>query len=155
MHPSLLSRSMVKDLLAQACQNKENDQQVVPMVFLANNARNLRVIPLPDLAANVDVKRNQFTTLGKQFPDTTEAVFICETWFVRADTTVDAFKVMPSEHPCRQEAIILAGRNRSNTQCVGIVKPFFMIGQELFWLPSVLSTTPGAAPSPLDHIFAP
>jgi len=36
MHPSLLSQSMVKDLLAQACQNKENDQQVVPMVFLAN-----------------------------------------------------------------------------------------------------------------------
>lgn len=125
------------------------------MVFLANNAKNLRVLPLPDLATDADVRRSQFSALGKQFPDTTEAVFICETWFVRADTTVDAFKVMPSEHPCRQEAIILAGRNRSNTQCVGIVKPFFMIEQEFFWRPPVMSVTPGTAPCPLDHIFAP
>jgi hypothetical protein len=50
MHPSLLTLSMVNDLLAQACQNKENNQQVMPIVFLANGTKDLRILPLRDLA---------------------------------------------------------------------------------------------------------
>ena len=155
MHPSLLTHSMVNDLLARACQNKEKDQQVEPMLFLVNDSKDLRILPLLDLAADADARRAQFYALGRQFPDTREAVFICETWFVTADRTVDAFKVAPSDHPSRQEAIILAGRNRSNTQSIAIVKPFFMIEQDLFWLTSIRSTTPGSTPSPIDLIFAP
>lgn len=155
MHRSLLTQSHVNALLAQACQNKENDQQLMPVVFLANGTKDLRILPLPDLAADADDRRAQFYAIGKKYPDTTEAVFICETWFVNALKTADAFKVMPSEHPGRQEAVVLSGRNRSSTNSLCILQGFDHADTGISWQPPQVFTNPEFPLGPIDLIFAP
>jgi hypothetical protein len=149
MHPSLLTQSRVNDLLAQACQNKENDQQVEPMLFLASGTNDLRILPLLDLAADALAKRAQMYAIGRQFPDTTEAVFICESWIAPPS------RVAPSEHPGRQEAIILVGRNRDNTKGVFAKQVFTTKNNRINWQEPDITTKPGSAEGLVDLIFAP
>ena len=149
MHPSVLTHSMVNNLLAQACQNKENEPQVMPMLFLANGTKDLKILPLPDLADDAFERRAQFYALGRQFPDTIEAVFICESWLAAADSTV-----APSEHPNRQEAIMITGRNRDNTKGVFATQVFTTQDNRIIWQAPDITIKPGIAEGLVDLIFA-
>ena len=149
MHPSLLTQSRVNDLLAQACQNKEHDQQLMPIVFLANGTTDLKILPLPDLAADALERRAQFYALGRKFADTTEAVFICESWIAPHQG------VAPSEHPGREEAIVLVGRNRDNTNSVFAKQVFTTDGKRISWQAPDITIKPGIAEGIVDLIFAP
>lgn len=155
MHRSIVTRTMINDLLTTARQQKEKYQELMPVLLSTNNMGKGSMLPLPDLAADAEARRNQFLVLGKLFPDIVEAVFVCETWFVAADTTVDAFKVMPSQHPSRQEAIMITGRNRSNTKCVLALQPFSKNGKDISWQSPQVFTKPGCAQGPIDLLFAP
>jgi len=53
-----------------------------------------------------------------------EAVLLCETWMVNAQEVPDATKYMPSQHPCRYEAIVLMGRNADKTRSVSVIQKF-------------------------------
>lgn len=149
MHPSLLTQSRVNDLLAQACQNKENDQQLMPVVFLANGTKDLRILPLPDLAADADARRAQFYAIGKKYSDTSEAVFICESWVAPPQG------VAPSEHPGREEALMLSGRNQINTKRLFILQRFEHTDTGISWQSPQVFSNPEFSLGPLDLIFAP
>lgn len=149
MQRSLFTQLRVNGLLAQACQNKERDQRVMPMLFLANGTKNLRILPLPDLAADADARRAQMYAIGRQFPDTTEAVFICESWISAPS------RVAPSEHPGRQEAVIITGRNRDNTKSVFAKQVFITEDTRIIWQEPDITIKPGSAEGLVDLIFAP
>ena len=148
MHSSLLTHAMVNDLLAQACQNKENDQQVEPMVFLVSGTNDLKVLPL-NLAADGFERRAQFYALGRQFPSTREAVFVCESWIAAPS------RVAPSEHPGRQEAVIITGRNRDNTKGVFAKQVFTTQDNRIIWQAPNITIKPDIAEGLVDLIFAP
>lgn len=155
MQRSLLNQSEVNLLLAGARQYKEANQQVMPVVLLADNRQRVRIVPLPDLAGDADARREQLRALGKQYPETAEALFIGESWFVAVKETADALKVAPSQHPSRQEAVFLWGRNRANSKRVSVLQPFTHTQEGIRWRkPQVFSKT-GALPNAVDLIFAP
>lgn len=149
MHRSLLTQTHIDKLLARVCQNKEDDRQLMPVVFLANGTKDLRILPLPDLAADAGARRAQFYALGKQFPDTSEAVFICESWIA------PPHGVAPSEHPGRQEALMLSGRNRDNTKGVFAKQVFTTDGERINWQAPAITLKRGSAEGIVDLIFAP
>jgi len=155
MQRSLLTRSMVEDLLRTARRLKEEQQQLMPLLLYTNSTGKGNLLPLPDLAADAEGRRAQFFALGKRLPDVTEAVYICEAWFLVPDRTADAFKVAPREHPCRQEAIIISGRNRTNSKSVFAIQPFSQKGKRISWQSPQISTEPGCTEGLIDPLFAP
>jgi hypothetical protein len=112
-------------------------------------AKNLNVVPLPDFSDDALEKRALFYVLGRQFPDITEAVFIFESWIAPPS------RVAPSEHPGREEAIILVGRNRDNTKGVFAKQVFTTEGKHIIWQEPDFITKPGSAEGLIDLIFAP
>ena len=72
-------------------------------------------------------KRAYFEFLGKSIRFSghaiKEAVLLAETWIVMA-AEKDSLTVSPSQHPQRQEAITLTGRNARNTNSVFAIQPF-------------------------------
>lgn len=52
-----------------------------------------------------------------------EAVLIVETWIVKT-TYPDWDKLAPSEHPAREEAIVIVGRNEDKSCSIIAMQPF-------------------------------
>lgn len=150
MYRSLLTQSTVKDLLAIACQQKEQDGQVMPAVLLLENRVHLRVLELPDLADDALVRRAQFHALGKQFPRSCEAVFVAESWLAPADSPG-----APIDHPNRQEAIMISGRNRDNTRGMFVTQVFTTQDDRIIWQEPHIAIKPGIVEGIVDCIFAP
>jgi hypothetical protein len=149
MKRSVLARSMVNNLLAEARQQKEYLQQVMPVILLVDNGQ-LRVLKLPDLAADATARYAQFHAIGTQFSGCTEAVFVGESWIAAAGSTV-----APSEHPGRQEAVIITGRNRDNTRGVFATQVFTTENDRIIWQKPNITIKPGIAEGIVDLIFAP
>lgn len=78
-----------------------------------------------------------------------EAVFICESWIA------PPHGVAPSEHPGREEAIILVGRNRDNTKGVFAKQVFTTHDNHISWQAPDITLKPGSAQGVVDLIFAP
>ena len=155
MQRSLLNQSEVNLLLAGARQYKEANQQVMPVVLLADSGQCVRIVPLPDLAGDADARREQFRAIGQQYPETDEALFIGESWFVAVKETAGALRVAPSQHPNRQEAVFLWGRNRANNKRVYIVQPFTHTREGIRWHKLQVFKKTGPLPNAVDLIFAP
>jgi hypothetical protein len=149
MHRSLLTPPLVNVLLAQARKNKETDGQVMPVVLLANRTRHLTTVELPDLAADADARRAQFYAIGRQFLDTIEAVFVCESWIAPPSS------VAPCEHPGREEAIIPVGHNRDRTKGMFARQVFSKKNNRIMWQQPNIIVRPGCAQGLLDLVFAP
>ena len=148
MNHSLLTRPMIVDVLATACQQKEQLQQVLPGVLTLDTHGQKTFIALPDLADAL-TKRVQMYGIGRKFPDITEAVFIAESWIA------PSLGVAPSEHPGREEAIVLVGRNRDNTNGVFAKQVFTTDGKRISWQAPDITIKPGIAEGIVDLIFAP
>lgn len=76
-------------------------------------------------------------------------MFICESWISAPS------RVAPSEHPGRQEAIIITGRNRDNTKGVFAKQVFTVEDNRIIWQAPDTIIKPGSAEGLLDLIFAP
>ncbi len=105
---------MVESVLETAQQNLAEDGSLAPALFLDVGREAYVVTPLrlPELTGE---KQAYFTALGrslaKQGMAVKAALFLSETWFVNAQTMPGALTVPPSQHPGRQEAIMVTGRD--------------------------------------------
>lgn len=122
-----LGKATLLDLLKDARRNLEKFGTLQPMLFLdlVIGERASCPIAMPDNSA---VKYRMFQAIGNQVREQKgaikDAVLLSETWIVMAKEAPDATKYMPSQHPCRQEAIVLVGRNADKTRSALVIQTF-------------------------------
>jgi hypothetical protein len=127
MSQSILEKVFTNSILATARGNLEKHGTLLSVLFLNTGAPELGLIAL-DLPNTAEKRQAYFTRLGLRFlilgQRLREAIMLSETWFVSAQEAPAAFKFPPSQHPSRQEAIVLVGRNAKQTRTTFVVQPF-------------------------------
>jgi len=127
MTHSILEQSFMAALLKKARTNVEQDGQLAPMLFVEPLMGDLLILGL-DSSHPSEEKQAYFTQVGRylrtQGTLIQAAVFLAETWFVMATEAPAALRIPPSQHPSRQEAIVLIGRNADNTRTSSVILPF-------------------------------
>lgn len=113
-------------LLTGARKNIEEAGSLHPMLLLEMEAERF-MIPI-EMADDSREKYQMFHALGEKmrlkYGLIQNAAVITESWIVMAKEAPDATKYMPSQHPCRQEAIVLIGRNADKTQSAIVIQTF-------------------------------
>lgn len=155
MPHSLLTQAKVNEVLARAYQLKQRDQVVPPIVLLATNTGKERILPLPEFSADALARQAQFQAIGQKYPDTAEALFVCDTWMVIMGNAVGELDVPPSQHPNRQETLLVVGRNRDKTKTIVVNQIYTPAGKRFIWQTSEISTEPGSLEGLVDFIFDP
>jgi hypothetical protein len=123
----ILGRAMLLDLLKDARKTLEEDSTLQPILFIELSIGKGIICPLvmPDNSAG---KYRMFQVIGNHVREQKgaikAAVLLTETWIVMAKEAPDATKYMPSQHPCRQEAIVLVGRNADKTRSAIVIQTF-------------------------------
>lgn len=124
---TILGKATLLDLLKDARKNLEKNNTLQPMLFIELSIGKGIICPLemPDDSA---VKYRMFQAIGNDIREKKgaikDAVLLSETWIVMAKEAPDATKYMPSQHPCRQEAIVLVGRNADKTRSALVIQTF-------------------------------
>ena len=160
---SLLSRSIGESFLQTARQNLEKYGSLVSILFITFASGKRIEIPL-QLPATTEDKETYFVSIGGAMASLNEviveAVLLSEGWVVNAQQAPASHKLPPSQHPSRQEAITLIGRNAAGTRHTCAVQPFHrQPSGQFIWnvLTIALYDEPvargGRAVGLLDHLF--
>jgi hypothetical protein len=125
---SILAREFVDRILWGAQENLSKDGALAPVLFVRFQSREGAIAPL-SLPATTEEKEAYFAALGLSFRQTgrtiREALFLSETWYVAAEEGSPLnLDIAPSQHPSRQEAITLVGRNAERTRHTMLVQTF-------------------------------
>lgn len=124
---SLLSRSVGESFLQTARQNLEKHGSLVSMLFITFASGKRIEIPLR-LPATTEDKEAYFVSIGLAMASLNEviaeAILLSEGWVVNARQAPASHKLPLSQHPSRQEAITLIGRNAAGTRHTCAVQPF-------------------------------
>lgn len=126
----LLSKEFIDAVLNNMRGNLERDGYIHPMLLIypfALSDVDVTMVPLK-LPDDSQKQAQYFKSIGHRLLRTgcipTEAIFLSESWYVNNQTAPAARRMLPHEHPTRQEAIIIAGRNAYNTRSSSVVQPF-------------------------------
>jgi hypothetical protein len=123
----LLEKATLLTLLGDGRREIEGTGSLQPLLFVElNNGEGLTSsLKMPD---DAETKYRMFHLIGNDIREQKgtikDAVLLCETWIVMANEAPDATKYMPSQHPCRQEAIVLIGRNADKTRSAIVIQTF-------------------------------
>jgi len=97
-------------------------------VLFVQFGNNERMVVQVELASTGDRKQAQMAALGKSLrqtgKDISEAVLVSEGWLVTAQEGKCLLDVPPSQHPDRQEAIVLIGRDAAGGRVSSVIQPF-------------------------------
>lgn len=128
---SLLLETSIDHTLALARQMVESQGSATPMLYLQTSAQEVKGIPLelPDSWAEkcgffVSIGHTLHEDLSKHNQWLTEALLVVECWYVDGQKAPDIHAVPPSQHPCREEAIIAVAVNAKRTRKSLAVQPF-------------------------------
>jgi hypothetical protein len=124
---NLLKEATLLDLLNKERSTLELNGAIQPMLYMELSIHKWIICPL-EMPDNSVEKYRMFQTIGNDVREQDgaikNAVLCCETWIVMAKEAPDATKYMPSQHPCRQEAIVLVGRNADKTRSALVIQTF-------------------------------
>lgn len=127
MTQSILEQAFIDSILSTARMNVERDEHLDPVLFLHLGGQKVEILPLV-YPQSSQAKQAYFAQLGAHLYTAgkliEEAVFLAETWIVLATKAPAAFAVQPSQHPSRQEAIVVVGRDAFNARQTFVVQPF-------------------------------
>lgn len=162
--PSILTQAVIEPLLKTARQNLVRDGFLIPLLLVDLAAVAPVIVPL-DLPTTSEQKQRYFRQLGVQLGrgghSLQAAVMLSESWFVNAQQAPAVSRFSPSRHPCRQEAIVIMGRNADNTRVTQVITPFVRAeNKQLVWGTSpiaVYDEPVKAAGKPiglLDYLFS-
>lgn len=134
-------------------------QDLVPTLLVKTDAGEQYSCLLPNLPGTPEEKRHFFVSLGARLRHdgdiVKEAVFVFEAWYVNSQKFPDSLEMRPSEHPGRQEALVLTGRNADNTQSAYAIQPFAREENgKPVWQAVMLHTGKQAGAGLLDWFFA-
>lgn len=162
---SLLAKPIIDGMLAKAKRNRQKDGYVVSVLFAKLvNGQGL----MTELGTLLDTddpqqRRTSMARLGRQlrgdYGEIKEAVMIFESWCV-SGREPGAMRIAPSQHPARQEAICIYGRNAGNTRRTVVLQPFTLDAENrLVWKELLIADynrlqadQPGP-PGLLDYLF--
>jgi hypothetical protein len=161
--PSLLAKGVLEPMLNTARKNLARDGFLMPVLFVAVPDSRHGIVPLA-LPQTAEQKQRYFAHLGFLFrrsgQTVSAAAMLSESWFVNPQTAPAALKLMPSQHPCRQEAVVLIGRNAGNTRSTHVVQPFArdrhnrpVWGKDLIAVYNEPVQTAGKSLGLLDYLF--
>jgi hypothetical protein len=124
---SILDRTFMDAILATAKRNLEHDGRLCPVLFVQFD-EGAPVGCLLDLPATVEGKRACLASVGwsmrREGKVVREALLLAEGWFVKVQTGTIDLMMRPSQHPLRQEAITIMGRDASGTRTSTVVQAF-------------------------------
>ena len=130
---SMLGKEYIERLLAIAKTNLKRDGRLAPVLFFKFTGGE-RTTCLPDLPEGSAERQACFADLGASLhragKTICEAVFLAEGWFVDVKKTGAALTVAPSQHPQRQEAIVIIGRDASGERLSSVIQPFTRRGED-------------------------
>ena len=124
---TLFQRESLLEILQEGRKNLETDGSLYPMLFieLSNGKGFISPLEIPD---DTVMKYRMFQAIGKKIHSEQgaikDAMLLTETWIVETKEAPDATKYMPSQHPCRKEAIVLVGRNADKTRSAIVIQTF-------------------------------
>ena len=118
-----------------------------------------------NLEGDADAKAVQLLTIGAGLYarglTPSEALLVSESWIVNAQKAPAAMQFAPSQHPARQEAIVIVGRSADNRRYSQVIQPFMRDkANRPVWQPRFLATydeprTAQDGPTGvLDYLFA-
>ncbi|MEZ4678234.1 MAG: hypothetical protein R2932_28870 [Caldilineaceae bacterium] len=124
---SLLTREHLQSILNIEKGFLSNGESCVPKVLVMLHSGETGIVTIPELGSDSNEKRLMFNALGQKLRaekgSIKEAVFIAESWMVNASAP-DSNKYAPSEHPAREEAIVVVGRNEDKSYSLIAIQPF-------------------------------
>ncbi len=124
---SILDSEFLVRLFVVAKCNLEKDGRLYPVLFVVSRDGRLGTMLL-HFPKDSSEKRAYMSKLGehlrKEAGEIMEAVMLVEGWFVDARTAPSALKYPPSQHPAREEALTLFGRNARGTRSSSVVQLF-------------------------------
>jgi hypothetical protein len=140
---SLLTRKYAQCILEIEKGFLIKGQSCVPKVLIMLHSGETGIIPIPQLGSDSDKKRLLLNALGQKLRaergSIKEAIFIAETWMLKASAP-DSNKFAPSEHPAREEAIVIVGRNEDKSCSIIAIQPFSRNKKEkLIWQEPIIS----------------
>lgn len=122
-----MNQKVLLELLQQARLNLEKDGSLTPMLFVKLHTGEdlIGEIQLPD---DSEQKRLMFSAIGRDIQaehgSIEEAILLSEIWYVDAREAPNASQYPPSQHPSRQEAIVMVGRNKAKTRSAIVIQTF-------------------------------
>lgn len=160
---SILSKQEIDQILQVAKQCVEQGKCVQQLLLVHVAGDRFLQMPL-HLEGNADTKALQLLTIGAslqaQGQTPSEALLVCESWFVEPLKAPAARRFAPSQHPARQEAIVIVGRSADNLRYSQVIQPFTRDqANRPVWQPLLLAMydelrTPQDGPSDiLDALF--
>jgi hypothetical protein len=124
---SLLTREFVEDNIRFEKKSREEGRSSIAKMVVGFHSGEGIVVYLPDLPNDGDKKRMILYRLGIRLRAENgcirEALFISEAWMTNS-TNPGYDKITPSEHPAREEVIIIVGRNEEKTLSIMAIQPF-------------------------------
>lgn len=124
---SILVKPEIDKLMQIAKQCAEHGHPFQQVLILHVAGDQLLYMPLT-LQGDAEAKASQLLILGRQLYERgltpSEAVLLCESWFVNMQEAPAAMEFAPSEHPARQEAIVAIGRSADNRRYSQVLQPF-------------------------------
>jgi hypothetical protein len=154
---SILTKEEFEALLTQIRQNMV-DKNLGPVLLMHTVDGQRLACNLTKLPGTPEEKRQHLLAAGASLRQdgvmVKEAILICEAWFVKADKS-SAVDTLPSEHPERQEAVVLVGRNAESTHSTCAIQPFTRNENgKPVWQEVTLHTDNEAGSGLLDWFFA-
>jgi hypothetical protein len=124
---SLLTREYVQGILNIETGCLDKGISCVPKVLVKLHSGKSGILTIPEMGSDSNRKRLIFYALGRKLRaehgGIREAVFIVDSWIIDASTP-GSTKFAPSQHPAREEAIVIVGRNEDKSCSLIAIQPF-------------------------------
>jgi hypothetical protein len=124
---SILDKAFIDHILATARRNLECDGKLWPVLFVRFD----EALPVGfgiELPTTTEGRRAYLAAVGWSMrlerKIVREALLVMEGWIVKVRNGADDLALPPSEHPLRQEAITIMGRDASGTHTSSVVQTF-------------------------------
>ena len=154
---SILTKGELESILSEVRHHVSNCN-LISVLFMNTKSGERVVCQLSDLPSTPEEKRQYFMSIGASFRQNgtvvQEVIFACESWYVKVVNS-SPIDVLPSEHPERQEAVVLVGRNADNTHSAYLIQPFTRNEDGgPVWQPVMFNIDKQVATGLLDWFFA-
>lgn len=159
---SLLRKELLLEMLEQARFRLEEHGSLTPILIIKLHTGEglINGVQLPDdFVQKCLMLRSIGRKIQAEHGSIQEAVLLVESWYVSAHEAPDATKYPPSQHPSRQEAIVIVGRNEAKTRSAIVIQTFTRDEHNapVWQAPNVNIVEPGtegmAANGLLDYLF--
>ncbi len=163
-HRSILTKTFIEPLLKIAQQNLAEDGYLQVMLFLNLKGKGVKTygLQMPNNNLGRQQVLNQLRQeLSANGETIQEALILMDTWYIDGKDAQDGLHTLPSQHPERQEAIAIVGRDARNAKTSMVMQPYTRDEDgQLVWDASGTriygqSSKEVSAPGLVDWLFVP